>query len=101
MKLALALVTASMWVLLLPSAVTAQTKQAEVTTDLLVPDTIKPSGAHGTVVLEGDIGPDGQAARFSYHPSGGGLWIELVHTSYKSQLSDWIAETLRELGEGG
>jgi TonB family protein len=62
MKLALALVTASMWVLLLPSAVTAQTKQAEVTTDLLVPDTIKPSGAHGTVVLEGDIGPDGHVA---------------------------------------
>jgi hypothetical protein len=48
-----------------------------------------------------DIGPDGQAARFSYHPSGGGLWIELVHTSFKSQLSDWIAETLRELGEDG
>jgi len=46
-----------------------------------------------------DIGPDGQAARFSYHPSGGGLWIELVHTSFKSELSGWIADTLRELGE--
>jgi hypothetical protein len=55
----------------------------------------------GLVARVHDIGPDGQAARFSYHPSGGGLWIELVHTSFKSQLSDRIAETLRELGGDG
>jgi hypothetical protein len=54
----------------------------------------------GLVARVHDIGPDGQAARFSYHPSGGGLWIELVHTSFKSELSGWIADTLRELGEG-
>ena len=33
--------------------------------------------------------------------SAGGLWIELVHTSFKSELSGWIADTLRELGEEG
>ena len=37
-------------------------------------------------------------ARFSYHPFAGGLWIELVHTSFKSQLADWIADTLTEHG---
>ena len=32
--------------------------------------------------------------RFSYHESGGGLWIELVHTSFRQQLNDWVGETL-------
>ena len=55
----------------------------------------------GLVARVHGIGPDGRAARFSYHRSGGGLWIELVHTSFKSELSGWIADTLRELGEEG
>jgi len=45
-----------------------------------------------------DAGSGGRAARFSYHPFAGGLWIELVHTSFKSELADWIAGTLREPG---
>lgn len=52
----------------------------------------------GLVARVHDAGPDGRAARFSYHPFGGGLWIELVHTSFKPQLAGWIADTLRELG---
>ena len=41
-----------------------------------------------------DAGRGGQPARFSYHPFAGGLWIELVHTSFKAQLADWITDTL-------
>ena len=52
----------------------------------------------GLVARVHDAGPDGRPVRFSYHPFGGGLWIELVHTSFKPQLADWIAETLREPG---
>jgi hypothetical protein len=37
-------------------------KRIDVTFDLLVPADIKSSGAHGTVVLEGDIGPDAYGA---------------------------------------
>jgi hypothetical protein len=55
----------------------------------------------GLVARVHDIGPDGRAARYSYHPFAGGLWIELVHTSFQAQLSGWIADTLRELGELG
>ena len=40
----------------------------------------------------------GRPARFSYHPFAGGLWIELVHTSFKAQLADWIADTLAGSG---
>jgi Glyoxalase/Bleomycin resistance protein/Dioxygenase superfamily len=35
--------------------------------------------------------------RYSYHEFGGGLWIELVHTSFRAQLADWIGETLDRL----
>jgi hypothetical protein len=45
-----------------------------------------------------DAGRDGRPARFSYHPFAGGLWIELVHTSFKAQLADWIADTLAGSG---
>lgn len=48
----------------------------------------------GLVARVHDAGPDGHPARFSYHPFAGGLWIELVHTSFKAQLADWIAGTL-------
>ena len=40
-----------------------------------------------------DAGPDGRPARYTYHPFAGGLWIELVHTSFRAQLADWIAQT--------
>jgi hypothetical protein len=39
----------------------------------------------------------GSPMRFSYHEFGGGLWVELVHTSFRQQLSDWIGETLDRL----
>jgi hypothetical protein len=52
----------------------------------------------GLVARVHDAGPDGRPARFSYHPFAGGLWIELVHTSFKSELADWIADTLAEPG---
>ena len=45
-----------------------------------------------------DAGRGGGPARFSYHPFAGGLWIELVHTSFKAQLADWIADTLARPG---
>ena len=45
-----------------------------------------------------DADRDGRPARFSYHPFAGGLWIELVHTSFKEQLADWIAGTLAGSG---
>ena len=48
----------------------------------------------GLVARVRDAGRDGQPARVSYPPLAGGLWIELVHTSFKAQLADWIADTL-------
>jgi len=45
-----------------------------------------------------DAGPDGRPARYSYHPFAGGLWIELVHTSFRAELTGWIADTLAGLG---
>jgi hypothetical protein len=39
---------------------------------------------------------EGRPMRYSYHEFGGGLWIELVHTSFQAELSSWIAETLEE-----
>jgi len=50
--------------------------------------------ASGLVARVRDADRDGRPARFSYHPFAGGLWIELVHTSFKEQLADWIAGTL-------
>ena len=50
--------------------------------------------ASGLAARVRDAGRDGHPARFSYHPFAGGLWIELVHTSFKAQLADWIADTL-------
>jgi hypothetical protein len=41
-----------------------------------------------------DAGRDGRPARYSYHPFAGGLWVELVHTSFRAQLAGWIADTL-------
>lgn len=52
----------------------------------------------GLVARVHDAGGDGRPARFSYHPFAGGLWIELVHTSFKAQLADWIADTLAGAG---
>jgi hypothetical protein len=54
--------------------------------------------ASGLVARVHDAGPGGRAARYSYHPFAGGLWIELVHTSFRQELADWIASTLAELG---
>lgn len=39
---------------------TREPPPADATIDLLVPDDIKPTGQHGTVVLEGDISPEGR-----------------------------------------
>ncbi|MGH3149554.1 MAG: VOC family protein [Streptosporangiaceae bacterium] len=50
--------------------------------------------ALGETGLAARVHDAGQPARFSYHPFAGGLWIELVHTSFKAQLADWIADTL-------
>jgi hypothetical protein len=44
---------------------------------------------------------DGRPVRFSYHPFASGLWIELVHTSFKSELAGWIAATLAKSGSTG
>jgi hypothetical protein len=52
----------------------------------------------GLVARVRDAGRGGRPARFSYHPFAGGLWIELVHTSFKAQLADWIADTLAGSG---
>ena len=52
----------------------------------------------GLVARVRDAGRDGSPARYSYHPFGGGMWIELVHTSFKVQLADWIADTLAGQG---
>jgi hypothetical protein len=52
----------------------------------------------GLAARVSDAGRDGRPARFSYHPFAGGLWIELVHTSFKAQLADWIADTLAGSG---
>ena len=48
----------------------------------------------GLVARVRDDDRDGRPARFSYHPFAGGLGIELVHTSFREQLADWIADTL-------
>ena len=48
----------------------------------------------GLVARVRDDDRDGRPARFSYHPFAGGLWIELVHTSFREQLAHWIADTL-------
>ena len=52
----------------------------------------------GLVARVHDAGRDGRPPRFSYHPFAGGLWIELVHTSFKAELADWIADTLAGSG---
>jgi hypothetical protein len=52
----------------------------------------------GLVARVHDAGGDGRPPRFSYHPFAGGLWIELVHTSFKAELADWIANTLAGSG---
>jgi hypothetical protein len=52
----------------------------------------------GLVARVRDAGRDGRPARFSYHPFAGGLWIELVHASFKAELADWIADTLAGSG---
>src|ERR1700733_3922246 len=46
-------------------------------------------GAAGVAARVHDAGGDGRPARFSSPPFAGGLWIELVHTSFKAQLADW------------
>lgn len=39
--------------------------------------------------------PDnGGPMRYSYHQTPSGLWIELVHTAFRDQLTNWIAATL-------
>jgi hypothetical protein len=35
----------------------------------------------------------GRLARFSFHPSGGGVWLELVRSSFQDQLDAWFAAT--------
>jgi hypothetical protein len=54
--------------------------------------------ASGLAARVRDAGQDGRPARFSYHAFAGGLWIELVHTSFQAQLADWIADTLAGSG---
>jgi hypothetical protein len=54
--------------------------------------------ASGLAARVRDAGRDGRPARFSYHSFAGGLWIELVHTSFKAELTDWIADTLAGSG---
>ena len=58
-------------------------------------------GESGLAARVRDAGRGGGPARFSYHPFAGGLWIELVHTSFKAQLTDWIADTLAGSAETG
>jgi len=37
---------------------------------------------------------DGGPMRYSYHQTSSGLWVELVHTSFRDDLTSWIASTL-------
>jgi catechol 2,3-dioxygenase-like lactoylglutathione lyase family enzyme len=41
-----------------------------------------------------DVGGDGSPDRFTYHQVEGGLWVELVATTFKAQLADWIERSL-------
>ena len=41
-----------------------------------------------------DIDDDGGARVFSYHQDESGLWVELVHTSFRDNLRGWIDATL-------
>lgn len=41
-----------------------------------------------------DVGVDGGPDRFTYHPVQGGIWVELVATTFKKQLADWIERSL-------
>ena len=49
-----------------------------------------------------DIGEDGGATMFSYHQDPSGMWVELVHSSFRDRLRAWIGSTTEEqpdLGE--
>lgn len=37
---------------------------------------------------------DGVPMRYSYHQTSSGLWMELVQTRFKAELTDWIAASL-------
>lgn len=37
---------------------------------------------------------DGRPMRYSYHQTSSGLWIELVQTAFRDQLTDWIAASV-------
>ena len=39
---------------------------------------------------------DGGQLRYSYHETPSGLWIELVNTSFRDDLTSWIAQTLEQ-----
>jgi catechol 2,3-dioxygenase-like lactoylglutathione lyase family enzyme len=41
-----------------------------------------------------DVGADGGPDRFTYHPAEGGLWVELVATTFRAQLAAWIERSI-------
>jgi hypothetical protein len=41
---------------------------------------------------------NGGLGRFSFHPSGGGLWLELVRASFQDELDTWFAATRESWG---
>jgi TonB family protein len=81
MRSVLALLAFGFSSLLLPFAATAQPKPSKADIDLSVPDAIKPTGAHGTVVLEGDIGADGNVAN-----------LQVTKTSRSEELDKFALE---------
>ena len=44
---------------------------------------------------------NGRLGRFSFHPSGGGLWLELVRASFQEELDAWFAATRESWSDTG
>ncbi len=47
--------------------------------------------AHGFPAVVRNLGPDGTPARFTYHRSPAGLWIEVVDRRAEPEIAGWLA----------
>jgi hypothetical protein len=57
-----------------------------------MPDVMRRLAASGLVAEVHADGSGARPIRYSYHRFAGGLWLELVHTSFAADLAAWTAE---------
>jgi catechol 2,3-dioxygenase-like lactoylglutathione lyase family enzyme len=61
-----------------------------------LPQAVERMSALGLPSRVCEVGQDGRLDRFSFHPGDGGLWVELVSTSFRPQLERWLESSLAE-----